>query len=210
MTKVLHPLLHVSCLLLIAAAPAGATLDPQSDCMGVYFDPGAEIVCGTAAPFSPLNIYIVLTGGSAPNLTAWEAGLLWEPVVDAQFLGYWAVPGCLDIAGTDQDGQFQVGCGTRPLTVPAMVLAVWNGLYLGSSGSGAVLTLGGLAGSTSFPGGYPGYYWMDDENGLHPQSCRLPVAGPTLPCAMLNVPDCRLQIVGGEKSGWGEVKALYR
>jgi hypothetical protein len=150
MAGIRHPLLPTVLLLLVAAAPAGATLDPQPDCMGVYFDPGAEVVCGSAPPYSQLSIYVVLTGGSAPNLAAWEAGLLWEPVGDARFLGAWTVPGCLDIAGTDQDGQFQVGCGTRPLVVPA------------------------------------------------------------LPCAMLNVPDCGLQIVAGEKYGWSAVKALYR
>ena len=210
MARVGNPILPAAFLLLAAATPASATLDPQADCMGVYFDPGAEIVCGSASPFSQLSIYIVLTEGSAPNLSGWEAGLLWEPVGDAQFLGAWTVPGCLDIAGTDQDGQFQVGCGTRLLAEPAMVLAVWDGFYLGSPGSGALLTLGGLTGSTSFSDGYPGYFWMDDASGLHPQSCRLPVAGPSLPCAMLNVPGCGQLIVADEGIGWGDVKTLYR
>ena len=98
MAGIRHPLLPIAFMLLAAATPAGATLDPQADCMGVYFDPGAETVCGRASPYSQLAVYVVLTGGSAPNLAAWEAGLLWEPVGDAQFLGAWTVPGCLDIA----------------------------------------------------------------------------------------------------------------
>lgn len=61
-------------LLALAAGPAPAVVDPDPDCVGLYFDPDADLNCVSAVPYSTIKGYLVLTHPTMDAICGYEVG----------------------------------------------------------------------------------------------------------------------------------------
>ncbi len=187
----------------LLASSAMATVDPDPDGIGVYFDLDGDVVCTTTvAPFANVVAYLLATNPSAGGISGWE-GQIWTagaaPVAPA-----WTLSAGLDV-DPSADG-FQVGIGTGPLALPAapaVVLATWSGFIMNSTDM-VEFFVSGVAGSTSFPNS-PGYAAGDDAGDLREFQVSSGT-GMDMPVAGINT----CVVVANEDMTFTNVKSLYR
>ena len=189
--------------ILALSTVAMAQLDPDPDGMGIYFDMDATITCVENDPgMAPVEVYLLLTNPSGPTVGAWECDIPED--VEAYIAGIWVMAN--DGLNTGSGTEYQVGLGLVPFPVEGNVflLASRSMLFLGLETDHAVFSLGGVAGSQSFPGGEPGY--LVDLGILVP--CQVPFGVLGGETAWVNMPGS-CNIVANDDMTWGEVKSLY-
>jgi len=188
----------------LLASSAMATVDPDPDGIGVYFDLPGDIVCTTtAAPFANVVGFLLATNPSASaGISGWEAQI-WTggaaPVAPA-----WTLAAGLDVDPSAEG--FQVGIGTGALALPwapAVVLATWSGFVM-SPADAIEFFVAGVPGSTSFADS-PGYAAGDNAGDLRPFQVSSGT-GLDLPVAGINI----CNVIANENLTFSNVKALYR
>ena len=70
--------LLVAYAVVVGGTPAIATLNPDPDEIGVYFDTNADTVCLTAAPYIPFSAYIIITNPTATEVWGIEFSMCTE------------------------------------------------------------------------------------------------------------------------------------
>jgi hypothetical protein len=185
----------------LLASSAMATVDPDPDGMGVYFDLDGDVVCTTtAAPFSNVVAYLLATNPST-GISGWEANI--------DVLGAAVAPAWTLAAGLDVDmsaAGFQVGIGTGALALPAapaVVLATWSGFVMAPTDV-IEFFVSGVPGSSSFPDS-PGYAAGDNAGDLREFQVSSGT-GMNLPVAGINT----CTVVANEDMTFTNVKSLYR
>ena len=187
----------------LLASSAMATVDPDPDGIGIYFDMDGDVVCTTTvAPFSNVVAYALATNPSATTgISGWEARM-WTagaaPVAPA-----WTLAAGLDV--DDSPDGFQVGIGTvAPLPHGTTVLlATWSGFIMAPTDM-VEFFVSGVAGSVSFPNS-PGYAAGDNAGDLREFQVSSG-AGLDLPVAGINT----CTVVANDDMTFSNVKALYR
>lgn len=76
----------VLALTLTALAGSAFATDWSADNVGIYFDEAGSTNCSSAAPFTPIPAYMVLTRLSTPNINAWEIALTYSNVLSLNFV----------------------------------------------------------------------------------------------------------------------------
>lgn len=184
-----------------------AVVDPDPDGMSIYFDTTGDTYCiDTANPFSPYNVYILLTNASSSNpVLAWEARVTYDG--DAAF-GVangnvsWALTN--DGLNTGDAVDMIVGTGLTPVAITgdATILASAQLVWMAAGGH-AYFTIGRVTDSLSFPDSM-GYV---SQIGVGTPAQHI-FGTPGAECAWIGG-DCANTPVADEDMSWGGVKALY-
>ena len=199
-------------LVLVAAMALATTviaqpIDTDPDQMGIYFDTEATVFCDPdMAPGGQISIYLMLTNPTGPQISAWEAKVVWDQM-GGGFYGSWTLAnGGLNVGDiTDpMNLLFAVGTGAQPIiTTPATILAQWDGYY--AFGSGSTFYVQHYPGTQSFPNEQlPGY--AVDEYTLIP--CGISSGDENVPCAAFGAGQCAP--IANDQMSWTNVKDLYR
>jgi len=194
-------------LLVVVLVPVGvmATVDPDPNGIGVYFDLDGDVVCTTtSAPFANTVAYLLVTNPDASSgVSGWEAQIWTEGAAPAAPM--WTLSAGLDV--DPSPAGFQVGIGTiSPLPYGITVLlATWSAFVM-SPFDEISFFVTGVPGSVSFPGS-PGYAVGDNAGDLRPLQVSSGT-GLTAPVAMINSIEC--SVVANEDMTFSGVKALYR
>ena len=178
------------------AVPAQATVDPDIDQIGVYFDLNADEVCLEAVDlFSMFSAYLIITNPSASDIIGIDVCLRAEGFV--QELGYDWYVGWI---GVDwfENGYRCMGYGfNEPVPFDGLnfPLARINYMVVGEGGAAFYLD--------RFPDSFPTYY--DSGGNAYPLGFSsgdrdLPVAVVTRECG----------VVSTSHATFGSVKSLYR
>jgi hypothetical protein len=200
-------LLYVwTCLLITTAAPAlYAQASSTADCMGVYFDIGANNdTYDTSSGFEMVTGYFCLT-----NLTDSGGVAAWEAKIDIEgspLAGSWQMGGNgLNIEDSGS-GLFNVGLGLSPdALLPdgnVAVLATWSGTVMQTTDE-IKFYISAFPGSVTSPDA-PCYISGDDVTVVVPCAIQ---SGPTLSDANAVI-NLAFQGENADKT-WGEVKSLY-
>lgn len=191
-------------LLTIFVSSAQATVDPDPDGIGVYFDAEAdihEIVVPVSVPFFA---YVILTNPSAPEIMGYEfsatraipAGMeTMVFVLDEIWHGYNEI---LPVEPPEQGGNFMIGWGTPEPTSPATILVTWQIMLL------APLVMDFHIGPSTGDFGTNGQLTYDTPTG--PVSMHVSSGAPALPVATVNGSG----IVPASSTSFGSLKALFR
>lgn len=196
----------VAILVFLAGTPAYATLNPDPDELGIYFDTSADTVCLTVEPLVPFFAYLVITNPTAEEIWAIEFSLCTEVeggnnsflflLNETWYAGFgdiWPLDWCLD-------GRV-IGFGEPvPWVGENVVLAQLQYLLLADLGVEFFL---GPHPVETIEDGLPAY--MDGNNVIVP----LGVSGgdPSLPVAAVNGP---CDVVPVEAKTFSGLKCLYR
>ncbi|MBK7703008.1 MAG: hypothetical protein IPI34_09035 [bacterium] len=192
-------LLALTAIALLAfSVSASAQVDPDPDGMGIYFDMGAtQFNVAYTLPFTPLNVYLLITRPSGDSVRAWECTIVEENNFTVP--GTWVLNGGLDVDNDPMD--FVVGNGAAPHPAAPVIMLASKTMF-GMPTSTATFRVKGVAGSVSFPGGQPGYVHTLGFN----TPCQVLTGDMNAPQACVNV-NC--VVVANEDMSWSNVKALY-
>lgn len=143
-------------MLVLMAGTVLAHIDPTPDAIGIYFDLDATSSCTTtAAPFSPVTAYLLITNiSTTQTVTGWEAQAWTEGSVPV-------APGWSLADGSDADPSpiiFRVGINPLSPVVPpsnGFLLATWTGFVMQPLDI-ISFHVSGVPGSEYFPDS-PGY-----------------------------------------------------
>jgi len=179
----------------VFVVPALAGVDPDTDSMGVYFDPAGNANCVTAPPFAQLQAYLLLMNPAGPtNGFECQVTLLGAPhfILATTFAGggenWCQSPDC-----------FAVGASAHYSVVNGAALLVTWTVMLAAPGE-LVFRIGPID-NPSLPGGLP----VVTGNGVL-RLCGVASGDVNVPVAGINT-TCS---VSGEISTFGEVKTLFR
>lgn len=186
-------------LLLVSmmASVAFAGLDPDTDSFGVYFDTAGNTNCMAAAPFMPVNVYILLMNPAGPTngfeCTVTPSGVPY--FILSQTLGGTAA---LDVDGSP-NGLMVGSAADYPIVNGAIVLATWSVMIQSPGALEFRITEGSIP---SLPGDLP--VLTGDgilrRGGVASGDVTLPVGG-------MNMVLCP---VSEEIDSFGGVKSLFR
>jgi len=113
----------------ILPSTSSATIDPDPDSMGFYFDTGAEMPCVDGVEnMDTLTIYLILTNPTAQEIFGWEAG--YDTVGDIALLSTEInCPSacCMSVGGPQN---LIIGFGVPLPTSEALILAEITILYM--------------------------------------------------------------------------------
>jgi hypothetical protein len=191
--------------LVMGWGPAAATIDPDADQLGVYFDLEADENCLTVVPSLPFFAYVTITNPSAAEIHGLEFGYHLEVPEGSEGLLFRLAnfcPGeCFDWNNTDPlDGDYVVGLASPiPGAGADVIFITWQFMLL------APMTIDfylGPAVVQSLPDGLPAY-----EIGGSILPLGVSSGDVNLPVASVNG-DCRAVAV--TDASWGHVKSLYR
>lgn len=180
----------------VLVVPALAGLDPDTDSMGVYFDPAGNANCVTAPPFTQTQAYLLLMNPAGPT-NGFECQVTLEGapyfILATTFAGggenWCQSPDC-----------FAVGASAYyPVINSAALLVTWT-VMLAAPGE-LVFRIGPID-NPSLPGGLP----VVTGNGVL-RLCGVASGDVNLPVASINAGNCP---VGEEASSFGRVKSLFR
>ncbi len=191
-------------LVSLMATSAFATIDPDPDMLGVYFDLDAEDNClEGVGPFVQFGAYVVITNPSAPEVHGLEFGYTINTSDPSVFRLLNALPpGAVDLGDSSDwaTGDYVVGLATPLLSSTAVVFVEWQFLlqvaeismefYLGPS----VVE--------SIADGLPAY-----EIGGSILPLGLSTGGVEYAVATVNTGIC---VVANEVESFGSVKSLFR
>lgn len=189
--------LVVPLLVSLMASVAFAGLDPDPDQFGIYFDTQGNTVCGTAGPFVPTTVYLLLMNPrSATN--GFECTVTATGVPHFILSTTLGGAGALDVDAS-QNG-FAVGAAANyPVVSGACVLVTFS-LMLQTPGP-LVFHIG-PASIPSLPGGLP----VVTGDGVL-RLCGVASGDVNVPVAGFNTTMCG---VSEEARSFGEVKSLFR
>lgn len=189
-------------LVSLMATSAFAIVDPDSDMMGIYFDTAADQVCGSAAPITNINAYLIYTNPTLPSIRGFECQVSYVAGDNNT-----SITPTLAIPGTDVGVKaapvfnFIVGYGSPLPTSAATTLATLNIFYLNFASPSMDLFLGPADPSSNLDG-LP-MVILDDFS--------LTTVGTSTDggvAAQINAAACG--VVDSEDASWGEVKSLFR
>lgn len=191
---------------ILCASPVAATIDPDPDQLGLYFDLNADQNCLTIGPSEPFFAYVTITNPSAAQVHGLEFSYrlsVPEESVGLIFrLANAMPPGLCDLGqSTDvMEGEYVLGLAAPiPGDGANVVMITWQYMLL------ELITVDfyfGPASVQSLPDGLPAY-----EIGGTVLPLGLASGDVNLPVASVNG-DCRA--VRTETSTFGRVKSLYR
>ncbi|MCP4144451.1 MAG: hypothetical protein GY752_04110 [bacterium] len=200
-------LLIVALVLLVGALPGFATVDPDPDQIGIYFDYNADVTCIDTVPFLPFWAYVMVTNPTNPEIWGVEFSL------------------CVEVFGGTEDmlirlsEQWEGGSSSiPPFDIDWCADGVMQGFaypVLPQSGNTLMVSLQymlvsdiavnfylGPAANQSIPDGLPAY--LGPGGLVHPLG--ISSGSPDLPVASVN---CCF-VVDSELTTFGKLKCLYR
>lgn len=184
-------------LLALVAGPAAAVVDPDPDCVGIYFDPEADVNCTTATPYATVPLYLILTNPSMAAIGGFSAGC--DLTGAAMVLGI-TIPGFTSIIDFPDFHNLIIGYGAPRACTEATVLVITSVLYMDTSGSPIEFRLRDSIPSSLDPA-YPTLLLTDET--LVSTGLSTP---PGTACAVING-EC---VVAAEAASWDGIKSLYR
>jgi hypothetical protein len=198
--------LVVLLLVSLMATSAFATVDPDPDMLGIYFDLTADNNCTTAGPGVAFTAYVFITNPSAPLVYGVEYGYTIAtnpPGFEGSFFRLSEIlpAGSLNVgnAASPLAGDYIVGFSSPAVGSGNNVLCVtWSFLLL-APGFGLDMTLG-ASNSPSIPNGLPA---MEIGGTIVPLGTSTGTGNVT---ATVNG-DC---VVANEDVSFGSVKSLFR
>ena len=180
------------------ALPARATVDPDVDQIGVYFDLSADEVCLEVAPYSIFSAYLIITNPSATEVQGIEFGICVDgAVTNAGYVWYenWIGQSFF------QEGFHCMGLGFEepvPLVGSNVPLARIDHFLLSDSVVEFYLN------KYTYFADNSSQYW-DASGNAYPLG--ISSGDPDLPVAVVNG-DCDVVSVTGKT--FGDVKSLFR
>ncbi len=191
--------------MLLSIAAIAQPIDPDPDQFGIYFDLNAtNNFDPSIAAGGSINIYLMVTNPSAPQIMAWECKVVWDQM-GGGFFGSWAFANNgINVGDVSNPANllFAVGTGANPIvTTPATLLATWSGYY--AYGTGSTFTIQPYPGTASFDPPAPGY--AIDEVNLQP--CGVTSGSFDAPCAAFGA---AAEPVANQDMSWSNVKSLFR
>ena len=194
---------------LLLATIASASLDPDPNTIGVYFDTGADINCTTVPTAQEFDTYVIITNATSQEIFAFEFSYRVETVpggMDATlFRTNVVLPNGVNVGDASDKlvGEYIFGYGLPIQAAGTNVICVtWSFLMLAPMGLDFFLGPPSL--ESGVPDGLPAY--LGDDNVYYPLG--VSTGHPNLgnPVAQVNG-DCP---VATENSSFGGVKALFR
>jgi hypothetical protein len=197
--------LVVLLLVSLMATSAFATIDPDPDMLGVYFDLNADNNCTTAPASLPFSAYVMITNCSADNVFGVEFGYQVVSSVPGTFfrLGEILPAGALNVgnAADPAAGDYIVGFSAPIAGGGANVTVVtWSFLLLAPVSLDMYL---GPSNSPSLANGLPA---MEVGGTIVPLGVSTGHPDLGLPAATVNG-DC---VVATDDVSFGSVKSLFR
>jgi hypothetical protein len=193
------------CMLTFVASMAVAY--PGPDSMGIYAANdavGPVAACLDLGQFQQQTLYMCLTHPTGAEILAWEARVWIEN--QSNIFGSWALVAGLNV-GTGEN--FIVGLGASHLVPNAqsVVTLLTMDVLVMNDATPTSFFISGVAGSTSFPDGNPGYQAILGIMTDCVTSTGLTGGVYDIPVFVLN--GCPGP-VADEPAAWGQVKSLYR
>jgi hypothetical protein len=200
--------LRKACLLaiLFAGGSAGATVDPDPDGIGLYFDESATTACAVAGVAHPFPAYLVITNPTAEEIWGIEFSMCTETAGGSPSQLFKVVTwyaGFLDLGIVYDwcvDGRAIQFYEPVPRVGDHVVLAMIQYMILTDMTVSFFL---GPHPAESIPDGLPAY--LDGNGAVLP--LQLSSGNPDLPVAQVNG-DCA--VVATETTTFGRLKATYR
>ena len=180
------------------ALPAGATVDPDVDQIGVYFDLNADETCLEVDPNGLFSVYMIVTNPSATEVQGIEASLCWSgTAMRIQLTWYENWIGIFDTLCQGFHVSFYEPVPFVGSNVPLVRID-----YI-LTGESEVEFYLGPEGPQYDPDGLPEY--MDASGNIYPLG--VSSGDRSLPVAVVNG-DC--DVVSTTGKTFGDVKSLFR
>jgi len=200
-------LVNIALIILLGALPGLATVDPDSDQIGIYFDYNADVTCIDMPLFLPFWAYVIVTNPTSPEIWGIEFSL------------------CVEIFDGNEDmllrlsEQWEGGSSSiPPFDIDWCADGVMQGFaypVLPQSGNTLMVSIQymlvsdiavdfylGPVSNQSIPDGLPAY--LEPGGLLHPLG--ISSGSSALPVASVNC----CNVVPAESTTFGKLKCLYR
>jgi hypothetical protein len=191
---------------LLVAGIATAQIDPDSDMIGVYFDPGATIWCISPGPAGPTDAYLCLTNATATaGVSGWECSII---ITEGVFVLDWGYSGAAINALSPPD--FAVGLASPLPWEPSIVLMTMTVGLFNADPVDITITAQPIPSIEPDPYPLPAYAAGDDPGDLRPlgysTGWNTESGEPNL-AAVING-ECTPTAT--DESTWGNVKNMYK
>lgn len=185
----------LTCVAVLAPAPAHAVVDPDVDSMGIYFDERGDMNCAAVPPLGVFDAWLILANPNLP-VDGFECTVT---IAGAACLALSADlgPGAIDVDPATLG--YMVGAPAPYRQEAAMKLVHWQ--FMRVEGGFSEFFIGDAA-RPSLPGGWP----VVTGNGVL-RRCGVQSGHPDLPVAYVTTGLCGTPV---ETATFGAIKSLYR
>ncbi len=191
-------------LITVSGVASGyATIDPDPDQLGVYFDTNADVNCLNAGTSIPFFVYVVLTMPTESEVTGFEFGYraVVPPGLEGLVFRLATTEPCLNSPDSWGEGDYYCSFSSPlPMVGSNVVLVTWSFLFL-AAGVPMDFFLG-PASVESIPDGLPAY---ESHGEILPLG--ISSGSPEIPVATVNG---FCGVISNEEVSFGKIKSMYR